>query len=138
MPRQRRCHGTAVAGAAGAESGTRCRCRRCVRHVPPATGAGSRTTSDGNAYAHEPAISTGASVDHALKALMDEARSGAATCADQQIGCLAMSWLGNSELRQNGSARGYQGIFVPLAALSSPGFGPMDGQPSRIFIHRRA
>jgi hypothetical protein len=28
-----------------------------------------------------------------------------------------------------GSARGYQAIFVPFAALSSPGYGPMDGQP---------
>ena len=26
-------------------------------------------------------------------------------------------------------ARGYQAIFVPLAALSSPATGPMDGQP---------
>jgi SAM-dependent methyltransferase len=29
-------------------------------------------------------------------------------------------------------------LFVPLAALSSPGYRPMDGQPSRIFINRRA
>ena len=29
-------------------------------------------------------------------------------------------------------------LFVSLAALSSPGYRPMDGQPSRIFIHRRA
>ena len=36
-----------------------------------------------------------------------------------------------------GSARGYQTIFVPLAALSSPATGLMDGQPPRIFIHRR-
>jgi len=32
---------------------------------------------------------------------------------------------------QNGeSARGYQAIFLPLAALSSPGHGPIDGWPS--------
>lgn len=38
-----------------------------------------------------------------------------------------------------GSERGYLRIsFVSLAALSSPGYGPMDDQPSRIFIHRRA
>jgi hypothetical protein len=29
-------------------------------------------------------------------------------------------------------------IFVPLSALSSLGYGPMDGQSSRIFIQRRA
>jgi len=48
-----------------------------------------RTASDGDAYAHGLAIGTGASVDHALRALTDEARPGAATCAEQQIGCLA-------------------------------------------------
>jgi hypothetical protein len=26
-----------------------------------------------------------------------------------------------------GSARGYQAILVPLAAVSTPGYGPMDG-----------
>ena len=26
--------------------------------------------------------------------------------------------------------RGYQAIFVPLAALSSPGYSPMGGQPA--------
>jgi hypothetical protein len=29
-----------------------------------------------------------------------------------------------------GSARGYQALFVPLAALSSPGYSPMEGQPA--------
>src|SRR6185437_7175059 len=29
-----------------------------------------------------------------------------------------------------GSVRGYQAIFVPLAALSSPGYSPMGGQPA--------
>ena len=29
-----------------------------------------------------------------------------------------------------GSARGYQAIFVPSAALSSPGYDPLDGQPA--------
>jgi hypothetical protein len=29
-----------------------------------------------------------------------------------------------------GSARGYQAMFMPLAALSSPGSEPMDGQPA--------
>jgi hypothetical protein len=29
-----------------------------------------------------------------------------------------------------GSARGYQAIFVSLADLSSPGYGPIDGQPA--------
>jgi len=29
-------------------------------------------------------------------------------------------------------------LSVLLAALGSSGYGPMDGQPSRIFIHRRA
>jgi len=34
-------------------------------------------------------------------------------------------------LRQNGgSACGYQAIFVPLAALTSPGYSPMGGQPA--------
>jgi hypothetical protein len=28
------------------------------------------------------------------------------------------------------SVRGYQAIFVPLAALSSPGYSPMGGQPA--------
>jgi hypothetical protein len=32
-----------------------------------------------------------------------------------------------------GSARGYQAIFVPLAALSSPGYGPNGRSASRIF-----
>jgi hypothetical protein len=32
---------------------------------------------------------------------------------------------------QNGGfARGYQGIFVPLAALRSSGYGSMDGHPA--------
>jgi hypothetical protein len=63
-----------------------------------------RTTGDGAAHAHGLAIGTGASVNHALRALMDEARPGAATCAEQQIGCLAISWLGNSELCHNGGS----------------------------------
>src|SRR2546423_5981360 len=29
-----------------------------------------------------------------------------------------------------GSVRGYQAIFVPLAALSSPGYSPVGGQPA--------
>ncbi len=29
-----------------------------------------------------------------------------------------------------GFARGYQGIFVPLAALRSSGYGSMDGHPA--------
>jgi hypothetical protein len=29
-----------------------------------------------------------------------------------------------------GSARGYQAILVPLAAVSTPGYGPTDGQPA--------
>jgi uncharacterized protein (TIGR03083 family) len=29
-----------------------------------------------------------------------------------------------------GSARGYQALFVPLAALSGPGYSPMDGKPA--------
>jgi hypothetical protein len=29
-----------------------------------------------------------------------------------------------------GSARGYQAIFVPLAALTSPDYSPMDSQPA--------
>ena len=38
-----------------------------------------------------------------------------------------------------GSEQGYLRIsFVSLAALSSPGYDPMEDQPSRIFIHRRA
>src|SRR5439155_3719170 len=32
--------------------------------------------------------------------------------------------------RLGGYARGYQALFVPLAALSSPGYSPMDGQPA--------
>jgi hypothetical protein len=38
-----------------------------------------------------------------------------------------------------GSARGYQAIFVPLAALSSPATGLMDGQPAVYFsLSRKA
>jgi hypothetical protein len=38
-----------------------------------------------------------------------------------------------------GSALGYLGtFFVSLTALSNPGYGPMNGQPSRKFIPRRA
>jgi hypothetical protein len=29
-----------------------------------------------------------------------------------------------------GSVRGYQAIFVPLAAVRSPGYSPLDGQPA--------
>jgi hypothetical protein len=29
-----------------------------------------------------------------------------------------------------GSVRGYQAIFVPLAAVRSPGYSPLDGQPT--------
>ena len=32
--------------------------------------------------------------------------------------------------QNGGSVRGYQAIFVPLAALSSPGYSPMGGQPA--------
>jgi hypothetical protein len=32
-----------------------------------------------------------------------------------------------------GSARGYQAILVPLAAVSTPGYGPTDGQPAEYF-----
>ena len=37
-----------------------------------------------------------------------------------------------------GSARGYQGNFVPLAALSTSRLRPNGRSASRIFIHRRA
>jgi hypothetical protein len=43
------------------------------------------------------------------------------------------SFLINTKLAAThigGSVRGYQAIFVPLAALSSPGYGPLDGQPA--------
>jgi hypothetical protein len=38
-----------------------------------------------------------------------------------------------------GSARGYQGTLVPLAALSSPGYGPIDSQKAVYFSlsHKR-
>jgi hypothetical protein len=48
-----------------------------------------QTTSDGDAFAGGPAIGTGASVDHALRALMDKARPGAATCTEQQLGAVS-------------------------------------------------
>jgi hypothetical protein len=39
--------------------------------------------------------------------------------------------LSDRQAAQNGgSVRGYQAIFVPLAALSSPGYSPMGGQPA--------
>jgi hypothetical protein len=40
--------------------------------------------------------------------------------------------------QNGGSARLSEISFVSLATLSSPGHGPTDDQPSRIFIHRRA
>jgi hypothetical protein len=38
-----------------------------------------------------------------------------------------------------GSARGYQAILVPLAAVSTAGYDPMDGQPAEYFSlsHKR-
>jgi hypothetical protein len=33
-------------------------------------------------------------------------------------------------MQNGGSVRGYQAIFVPLAALSNPGYSPMGGQPA--------
>ena len=33
-------------------------------------------------------------------------------------------------VHNGGSARGYQAILVPLAAVSTPGYGPTDGQPA--------
>jgi hypothetical protein len=39
-------------------------------------------------------------------------------------------------MRQNGgSARGYQAIFVSLAALSSPGYGPIEASQPYIYIY---
>ena len=35
-----------------------------------------------------------------------------------------------ADLQNGGSVRGYQAIFVPLAALSSPGYSPVGGQPA--------
>jgi hypothetical protein len=35
-----------------------------------------------------------------------------------------------ARLQNGGSVRGYQAIFVPLAALSSPGYSPVGGQPA--------
>jgi hypothetical protein len=32
--------------------------------------------------------------------------------------------------QNGGSVRGYQAIFVPLAAVRSPGYSPLDGQPA--------
>jgi hypothetical protein len=43
------------------------------------------------------------------------------------------SFLTGTELASmqiGGSVRGYQAIFVPLAALSSPGYSPVGGQPA--------
>ena len=41
---------------------------------------------------------------------------------------MRIGWL---IIAQNGgSARGYQAILVPLAAVSTPGYGPTDGQPA--------
>ena len=34
------------------------------------------------------------------------------------------------DVQIGGSAGGYQAIFVPLAAVSSPGYSPVDGQPA--------
>lgn len=34
------------------------------------------------------------------------------------------------DVQIGGSVRGYQAIFVPLAALSSPGYSPVGGQPA--------
>jgi SAM-dependent methyltransferase len=48
-----------------------------------------------------------------------------------QITPLCAQSIAGDDLRQSaqigGSARGYQAIFVPLAALSSPGCGPIEG-----------
>ena len=41
--------------------------------------------------------------------------------------------VGQAADQNGGSVRGYQAIFVPLAALSSPSYGPMDGQPTVYF-----
>jgi hypothetical protein len=38
--------------------------------------------------------------------------------------------LTHATVQIGGSVRGYQAIFVPLAALSSPGYSPVGGQPA--------
>jgi hypothetical protein len=43
--------------------------------------------------------------------------------------CAARHDLGKAA-QNGGSARGYRAIFVPLAALSSPGYSPVGGQPA--------
>jgi hypothetical protein len=42
-------------------------------------------------------------------------------------------------MQNGGSVRGYQAIFVPLAAVRSPGYSPLDGQPAVYFSlsHKR-
>jgi hypothetical protein len=42
-------------------------------------------------------------------------------------------WTGT----HSGSVCGYQRTLVPLVALTNRDCGPMDGHPSRLFIHRR-
>ena len=46
-------------------------------------------------------------------------------CANPGRSCRA-----SATTQIGGSARGYQAIVVPLAALSSPGYSPVGGQPA--------
>ena len=50
---------------------------------------------------------------------------------------LAQHQPGDGRSERRVGARLSGDLFVLLAALGSSGYGPMDGQPSRIFIHRR-
>jgi hypothetical protein len=57
-----------------------------------------------------------------------------AACGCTQIGQIRIgstALVPKQDRRQiGGFARGYQGIFVPLAALRSSGYGSMDGHPA--------
>ena len=42
----------------------------------------------------------------------------------------ALIGIGPRSVHNGGSVRGYQAIFVPLAAVRSLGYSPPDGQPA--------
>jgi hypothetical protein len=59
--------------------------------------------------------------------------NGSRPCREQISSLWATTTLQNPSSRSahiGGSVRGYQAIFVPLAAVRSLGHSPLDGQPA--------